>query len=37
MRLKREIVWDPMKEEIVGDDEASAWLSREQRPPYTIA
>ena len=33
MRLKREIVWDPMKEEIVGDDEANGWLSRQQRPP----
>jgi hypothetical protein len=37
MRLQREILWDPMKEEIVGDDEANGWLVREQRPPYTIA
>ena len=37
MRLRREIVWDPIKEEIVGDGEANAWLSREQRPPYEIA
>jgi predicted dehydrogenase len=37
MRLQREILWDPIKEEIVGDDEANGWLVREQRPPYTIA
>jgi hypothetical protein len=37
MRLKREIIWDPIKEEIVGDDEANSWLSREQRPPYMIS
>ncbi|MCH5374100.1 MAG: Gfo/Idh/MocA family oxidoreductase [Planctomycetes bacterium] len=37
MRLQREILWDPMKEEVVGDDEANGWLVREQRPPYTIA
>ena len=37
MRLRRKIAWDPVKEEIVGDDEANAWLSREQRPPYVIS
>ncbi|MCH5375086.1 MAG: hypothetical protein JJ992_14015, partial [Planctomycetes bacterium] len=37
MRLRREIVWDPIKEEIVGDDETNGWLSRQQRPPYTIS
>jgi hypothetical protein len=37
MRLQREIVWDPIKEEIVGDDEANSWLSRQQRLPYPIS
>jgi hypothetical protein len=37
MRLQRELVWDPKQEELIGDDEASSWLSREQRPPYTIS
>jgi hypothetical protein len=36
MRLQREIRWDPVKEEIIGDDEANACLKRWQRPPYTI-
>ena len=37
MRLGRKIAWDPVKEEIVGDDEANVWLSREQRPSYVIS
>jgi predicted dehydrogenase len=37
MRLQREIQWDPIKEEMIGDEEANAWLRREQRPPYTVA
>ncbi len=37
MRLQREIVWDPKTEAIVGDNEASGWLDRNQRQPYTIA
>ena len=32
----RKITWDPVKEEIVGDPEATAMMSREQREPYTI-
>lgn len=38
MRLKRKIMWDPVKEEIVGDSEAanSIYVRREQRPPYQI-
>jgi len=36
MRLQRKLQWDPVKEEIVGDPEANAWLSHEQRTPYTI-
>ncbi|MFZ5831426.1 MAG: Gfo/Idh/MocA family protein [Planctomycetota bacterium] len=37
MRLKREITWDPIKEEIVGDDEANESLGREQRAGYTFS
>lgn len=38
MRLKRKIVWDPAKEEIVGDQEASnsMYVRRAQRPPYLV-
>jgi hypothetical protein len=38
MHLKRPIRWDPEKEEIVGDAEASRsmYVRREQRKPYTI-
>ena len=32
----RKLQWDPDKEEFVGDPEANAMLSREQRKPYTI-
>jgi predicted dehydrogenase len=34
-RLKRPLKWDPAKEEIVGDAEASRWLDRPRRAPYT--
>ena len=34
-RLKRPIKWDPAKEEIIGDSEASRWLDRPRRAPYT--
>jgi predicted dehydrogenase len=37
MRLGRPLTWDPEKELFVGDDEANAWLSREQRRGYEIA
>ena len=38
MHLKRAIRWDPEKEEVVGDAEASQsiYVRREQRKPYTI-
>ena len=34
--LGRTIRWDPAKEEIVGDPEASRWLDRPLRAPYRI-
>lgn len=34
-RLKRPLKWDPAKEEILGDPEASRWLDRPRRAPYT--
>ncbi|MBI5388050.1 MAG: Gfo/Idh/MocA family oxidoreductase [Verrucomicrobia bacterium] len=34
-RLKRPLKWDPAKEEILGDAEASRWLDRPRRAPYT--
>jgi hypothetical protein len=37
IRLKRKIQWDPVAEQIVGDDEANAMLKRQQRPPYEIS
>lgn len=33
-RLNRLIVWDPVKEQIVGDDFATRWLDRPRRTPY---
>ena len=36
MRLNRPINWDPAKREIVGDAQASAFLSRESRKGYEI-
>ena len=35
-RLNRPIRWDPAKEAIIGDDEASRWLDRPRRAPYTL-
>ena len=34
--LKRKLRWDPVKEDFVGDEQASALRSRKQRAPYTI-
>jgi predicted dehydrogenase len=34
IRLNRELQWDPVKEDFVGDAEASRWVSREMRKPY---
>jgi predicted dehydrogenase len=36
MRLQRTLYWDPAREDFVGDREASALLSRQQRKPYAI-
>jgi myo-inositol 2-dehydrogenase / D-chiro-inositol 1-dehydrogenase len=36
IRLKRKLTWDPLSQQIVGDDEANAWQKRQQRPPYLI-
>ncbi|MEO0716134.1 MAG: hypothetical protein AAFY58_03990, partial [Planctomycetota bacterium] len=36
MRLDRPLDWDPLKREIVGDDEANSFLSRESRAGYEI-
>ncbi|MFO0957211.1 MAG: Gfo/Idh/MocA family oxidoreductase [Isosphaeraceae bacterium] len=32
----RKLTWDPQKEQIVGDDEANAWLTRPQRAGYEV-
>ena len=37
LRLNRPIEWDPVKQEIIGDAEATAMLAREARRPYQIA
>src|SRR3954468_16320450 len=34
VRLQRKIQWDPVKEQIVGDNEAAAMLTRPWRTPY---
>lgn len=36
MRLGRPLNWDPVKREIVGDDQANGFLSRESRKGYEI-
>ncbi|MFT4557248.1 MAG: Gfo/Idh/MocA family oxidoreductase [Planctomycetales bacterium] len=36
MRLDRELKWDPVKREIIGDDQANSFLSRENRKGYEI-
>ena len=36
MRLGRKLTWDPVKEDFVGDAEASAMVGRDQRKGYTI-
>ncbi len=33
-RIGRPIRWDPLKEEIIGDEIASRWLDRPRRAPY---
>lgn len=34
--LKRPLKWDPVKEEILGDAEASGWLDRARRKPWSL-
>jgi predicted dehydrogenase len=36
IQLKRKLAWDPVKQEIIGDDEANTWQNRQQRSPYSI-
>lgn len=36
MRLNRELRWDPVKREIIGDAQANSFLSRESRKGYEI-
>lgn len=36
IRLGRELNWDPTKREIIGDEEANAFLARESRKGYEI-
>ena len=36
MRLGRELKWDPTKREIIGDDQANAFLKRESRKGFEI-
>lgn len=36
MRLGRTINWDPKTEQVVGDEDANQWQSREQRKGYEI-
>jgi len=34
--LKRKLTWDPVRQQIVGDNEANACLKRKQRAPYLV-
>ena len=36
IRLGRELAWDPVKREVVGDEQANLFLSRENRDGYEI-
>ncbi|MCA9269765.1 MAG: gfo/Idh/MocA family oxidoreductase, partial [Planctomycetales bacterium] len=36
IRLGRSLKWDAKSQQIVGDDEANAWQSREQRKGYEV-
>ena len=36
LRLGRSVRWDPKREEIVGDAEAAAWVSRPYRTPWRL-
>ncbi len=36
IRTGRDLKWDPVKEEFIGDAEANSFLSREMRKPWTL-
>lgn len=36
IRLGRPLKWDPVKEQMVGDEEANTWQRRDQRPGFEI-
>jgi predicted dehydrogenase len=36
VRTKKKITWDPQSETIVGDSEASTWLTKEYRKPWSL-
>lgn len=36
IRLGRPVTWNPVKEQITGDDDAAAWQSREQRSGFEV-
>jgi hypothetical protein len=36
MRLGRELKWDPIKREIIGDAQANSFLKRENRKGFEI-
>jgi hypothetical protein len=36
MRLGRNLKWDPQSEQVIGDPEANAWQSREQRAGFEV-
>ena len=36
MRLDRELEWDPVQREIIGDDQANSFLARKSRSGYEI-
>jgi hypothetical protein len=36
MKLRRKIRWDPVREQIIDDDEAAKMLGRPMRSPWTL-
>jgi hypothetical protein len=36
MILRRKLVWDGVKQEVVGDEQANRLLSRPERYPYSL-
>jgi predicted dehydrogenase len=37
VRLGRKIQWDPVKEQIVGDEDAATWIQRSYREPWKLS